>query len=359
MSHHIDTMAYVGETPWHKLGTKVPELISPEEFVKLAGLDWTVEAVPLFADLAGQAVPVEGYSALMRSTDRRVYGVAQRFRPFQNAEIFEFFGEFVRANRLTIETGGSLKDGELVWALARAEEEAEIVPGDRVQRYYLLINSHKPGVAFRYMECQTRVVCWNTLQIALSERQAFKIKHNGADFEQYREKIAEDLKLADDASRFEESVEFAREFTKVRMTEASNREFIGELAGWTVLEAATKAHDARQQALFTGGNLLDGILAAHDAGASITREQFVSDTQRELSRTGKAILDAIIDAPGSGMVGSAGTLWGTLNGVTYWADHEKGGGLEKRAASVVTGSRGNYKARAYKQALQIAGRAGA
>jgi hypothetical protein len=65
----VAQIAYAGDVPWHGLGTKVPNDLTPEQMLDAAGLNWTVEKVPAYANVAGQNVAI-GQSALVRSMDR-------------------------------------------------------------------------------------------------------------------------------------------------------------------------------------------------------------------------------------------------------------------------------------------------
>lgn len=180
MSHKVETMAYVGEKPWHGLGI---ELATPpatiQEAIKAAGLDWTVNRVQLQLPNGTQ---VERW-AVLRSSDSRVLGtVGTDWRPIQNAKAFEPLQPFVAAKQATIETAGSLFDGARVWMLLKINRpDAVIVPSadDRVSKYILAANGHDGTLAFTLGITPIRVVCNNTLSAALGRgaRTHFKIRH--------------------------------------------------------------------------------------------------------------------------------------------------------------------------------------
>ena len=99
MAHNVETMAYAGEVPWHGLGKQVPSDLSPEQMLKAAELDWTVEKVPAFATIAGKKQNV-GWSALVRSSDDRILDVvSDEWNPIQNHEAFNFFEEYCQIGR--------------------------------------------------------------------------------------------------------------------------------------------------------------------------------------------------------------------------------------------------------------------
>lgn len=89
MSANVETMFYVREKPWHGLGKMVQEAPTSAEALKLAGLDWTVEARDMW--LNGGYEPIPGYKANVRSSDNKVLGVvSNKYRIVQNAEAFAF-----------------------------------------------------------------------------------------------------------------------------------------------------------------------------------------------------------------------------------------------------------------------------
>ena len=106
MAHELEMVngkvcfAYAGEVPWHGLGVKVPADLTPEQMLEKAGLDWEVEKIPAFAEVAGEKIDV-GKSALVRTSDNRVLDVVGNdWNPLQNAEAFEFFNDFVMAGEM-------------------------------------------------------------------------------------------------------------------------------------------------------------------------------------------------------------------------------------------------------------------
>jgi hypothetical protein len=138
MAHELEIvngqaqMAYVGEVPWHGLGTKVPADLTPDQFMTTAGLDWTVDKENM-TTTSGVVVP--GKQALVRSSDNKVLDVVGTgWNPVQNSEAFEFFNDYVMAGDMEMHTAGSLKGGQMVWALAKMEQYksmAEFLGGKR------------------------------------------------------------------------------------------------------------------------------------------------------------------------------------------------------------------------------------
>jgi len=173
MAHELEMidgkaqMAYVGELPWHGLGTKVEYELSPDQFQKVAGLDWTVEKQPL---VTATGVPIKNKEALVRTSDNTVLDVVGKgWNPVQNSEAFEFFQEYCMSGDMEMHTAGSLKDGQMVWALAKTKESFELFNGDVTDNYFLFTNPHQFGKAINIRMTPIRVVCNNTLTLSLSQ----------------------------------------------------------------------------------------------------------------------------------------------------------------------------------------------
>lgn len=166
MAHEFESGFLVKEAAWHKLGTVIKEAPSVEEGIRLAGLDWNVRLENLFLKDGRAATP----RAVLRETDNKILGYAgPSWTPLQNTEAFSFFNDFLETNEVELETAGSLKGGEKIWVLAKIKNaEGEIFKGDKIQRYFMLSNSHKAGVAVSVGFTDIRIVCKNTL--ALAER---------------------------------------------------------------------------------------------------------------------------------------------------------------------------------------------
>ena len=149
MAHELEimengeaSMAYVGEVPWHGLGKRVPADLSPEQMLKAANLDWTVQKVPLFYNVESGPVMTNA-RALVRSTDQKLLTVvSEAWKPVQNIEAFEFFNDFVQAGDMEMHTAGSLRDGKMVWAMAQIKESFELFGGDKVDGYLLFRQHH-------------------------------------------------------------------------------------------------------------------------------------------------------------------------------------------------------------------------
>jgi phage/plasmid-like protein (TIGR03299 family) len=167
MAHEIETMAYAGQTPWHGLGVKVLPDLTPAQMMDEAGVNWRVKRVPAYAEIDGQRIPV-GRSALVRESDNSVLDVVgDDWNEFQNEDAFNFFNEFVEAGNCEMHTAGSLKSGRMVWALARIKDTVSFGNGDTAEPYFLFSNPHAYGKSIDVRLTAIRVVCNNTLTLAL------------------------------------------------------------------------------------------------------------------------------------------------------------------------------------------------
>lgn len=176
MAALVENMVYTSEKPWHGLGTKVEEAPTSADALRLAGLDWNVEQKNIQL-CGGSKVP--GYKANVRSTDGKVLGVvSDRYRIVQNADAFEFTDSIIGGD-VRYETAGSLNGGKKIWLLAKLPE-TEIV-GDKTEPYLCFSNTHDGSGAVRVCMTPIRVVCNNTLNLALdSAKRAWSVRHTGS-----------------------------------------------------------------------------------------------------------------------------------------------------------------------------------
>lgn len=176
MAANIETMFYTRKKPWHGLGTMVMEAPESKEALRLAGLDWKVLQEPVYTE---KEELIQGYKANVRDSDRKVLGVVtDRYKVIQNEEAFAFtdalLGEGVR-----YETAGALQDGRRVWLLARLPREY-IIMGDRITPYMVFSNTHDGSGAVKTALTPIRVVCNNTLNLALqSAKRCWSMVHTG------------------------------------------------------------------------------------------------------------------------------------------------------------------------------------
>ena len=164
MPANVETMFSVRETPWHGLGRIIMDAPASREALELAGLDWQVESRNIYS---GTGAMIPGYRANVRSTDDAVLGVvSDRYRIVQNEEAFQFTDDLL-GEGVTYETAGSLQGGKKVWMLARLPRKY-LIAGDQVEPYLVIFNSHDGSSGVKVAMTPIRVVCQNTLNLALN-----------------------------------------------------------------------------------------------------------------------------------------------------------------------------------------------
>lgn len=175
MAANVETMFSTREKPWHGLGTVVEEAPASANALRLAELDWNVVQKDIFTNYG----IVEGYKANVRDTDNQVLGVVTaRYKVIQNIDAFAFTDELL-GEGVRYETAGSLQGGRKVWLLARLPREY-IISGERITPYLVFSNTHDGSGAVRVAITPVRVVCNNTLNLALATAsRSFGMIHAG------------------------------------------------------------------------------------------------------------------------------------------------------------------------------------
>lgn len=176
MSANVETMFFTRVTPWHGLGTRVEEAPGSKEALVLAGLDWKVVQKPIFTE---DGLPVNGFKANIRDRDSQVLGVVtNRYKVVQNEDAFAFTDKLL-GEGVTYETAGSLQDGRRTWILAKLPQRY-IISGDEITPYLVFMNSHDGTGAIKAAMTPVRVVCQNTLNLALSTaKRSWSTNHTG------------------------------------------------------------------------------------------------------------------------------------------------------------------------------------
>lgn len=195
MSANVETMFFVGrQKPWHGLGIQVEGALSSEEALIRAGLNWNVVQRSITTDTG---IQIEGYKANIRDSDDKVLGVVtDRYKIVQNRDAFNFTDDLL-GKGVRYETAGSLQEGRRVWLLAKLPS-AYIVAGDRISPYLVFSNSHDGTGAIKVAMTPIRVVCQNTLNLALSTADRIWTANHTGDIELKLENAKETLIRAED-----------------------------------------------------------------------------------------------------------------------------------------------------------------
>lgn len=221
MSANVESMFSVREKPWHGLGVIIDEAVSSAQALDLAGLNWTVRQEPVI--YKGQD---SGYKMNIRSTDDKVLGVVGgRYKPVQNADAFAFTDELIGGGDVVYETAGSLSTGRRVWMLARMPDT--IILDDVVQPFLCLTNSHDGFGSLKVVMTPVRVVCQNTLNLALQKAtRAWNVRHTG----NIESKMAEAQHTLGLATKYMEAFQQeAEELYKIKIAPADFKELTNTL----------------------------------------------------------------------------------------------------------------------------------
>lgn len=359
MSHELEIvdgkarMVYNGDVPWHALGTDVTGLqLTPQQMLEKSGNDWTVEKIPSYATIRQlidnqaeidkviganekqkrkdriKAVPelVKEWkvqkvqmkaTALVRNTDGKVLDeVTDDWEPVQNHEAMEFFNEFVAAGDMEMETVGSLKGGQVVWGLAKINESFELFKGDRTDGYLLFSNFHKYGHSTTVMLTPIRVVCNNTLTMALGSKVDEMVKYS------HRRKF---------------NPEEAKEM--IGISKAT-------LAAYKDKAAFLGSKKAKDEDIV---EYLKRIMPG-----SVKTDQKGKAPADTLARNAKTVYDYIDVQPGHQY--AAGSWWQPFNAVTFFLDHEISRTQDQRMKQAWYGTHRTMKLKALDLALEYAGK---
>jgi phage/plasmid-like protein (TIGR03299 family) len=327
MAHEIETrngkasMIYVGETPWHGLGTRLTVApSSTAEAIKLAGLDWQIGLER--AQLADGTL-LDRF-AVVRDVDRAVLGVVgMDWEPVQNSKAFEPFDPFVRTGAATIETAGSLRGGRRVWMLAKLNRaDSVIVPksDDRVAKYLLVAIGHDGTLAFRIGYTPIRVVCQNTLSVALNRGEATHVRlmHlSGVN------KAIDNVTAAIEAidARFEEAADMFRALAARQIhNEAELRTYVEAVYNIGKKPAAQR----------TGAELLGDLLAkpANLPKAGALDVDQGGMTKETRSRIMDEVAHLFTNGKGNDLPGVRGTAYAAYNAVTEHLTWHRGGAVK-------------------------------
>lgn len=319
MSHGITQMAYVGKTPWHGLGNRLAPRQPLEVWATQAGMDWSICAAPVrYQAAAGDEQELLAYDdqqVLYRSDTRLALSVvSDRYQIVQPLDALAFFRELTEAADCELESAGTLKEGRRFWALARTGKETALMGTDTVRSYLLLASSCDGTLQTSALHTSIRVVCSNTLALALKDAEAaIKVSHRTA-FD--AQKVKRQLGIV--VTQWDGFMRQMRELAqrKVRDQEAAN--FIRRVLAPETMAMASDAIGPQERAMKRVQALFDG------------------------------------QGKGAELQASKGTAWGLLNAVTEFVDHERRARSDAyRLDSAWFGQGAVIKERALSQALQL------
>lgn len=322
MAHEVESMAYAGDLPWHGLGVKVGDDLKPDEILKAAGLDWSVRSVPSLFKIDGAEYPTGDHSLIRVGKDGEqpvaLSTISEGWHPVQNQEAFEVFSDVVKAGGMKMHTAGSLRDGKVVWALAKMTDHFALFnKRDEIESFCLLVNPHEYGKSVIGTMTAIRVVCMNTLRAALAKKGDVEVKlHHRQKFD--AEKVKQLLQISsENMAKYKEVAEFlaGKKYTPQKLLEYANAVF------------------------------------PHTGAANENTKSKIIRLD-DLSRPAAAVFAAAETSPGSEM--AKGTWWNAFNGVTYLTDHRLGHSAETRLNSAWFGQNKERKSKALDLAVQFA-----
>lgn len=328
MAHLIETMAYAGETPWHLLGTALPPKQPIEVWARTAGMDWTIRETPVryMSEDAGSFEALKAFEeqkVLYRSDTKAALSVvSSRYQVVQPQAVLEFYRDLTEVSGFEMETAGVLKAGRKFWALARTGQHTVLKGADVVDGYLLLATSCDGTLATTVTPTTVRVVCHNTLTLAI----------NGA---------------SSNAIRVPHNTSFDADAIKRQLGIAVSQwdGFMHRMK--TLAERKVKGKESLEYFL----HVLCGPHAGQGDGQQSTPEQTVVPQARAVKR-----MQALYEGQGRGaeLAAAKGTAWGLLNAVTEYVDHERRArSREYRLDSAWFGQGAAIKQRALTHALEL------
>lgn len=326
-----------------------------EQWMQTAGLDWKVQRRKLYMRCQPNDQHAEceiPNHAIVRATDGRVFQVASKdYVPAQNERMLEDFRHCAEAGEMPIEAVGHAKGGAIVWALAKAGDSFTLPGNDRVDSYILFGNSHDGSVSYKGTSTTVRPVCENTLAMALQAvggSHLFSFKHTSQLSEGSKLELRRRMKelMREHSNAMFQFADQAAQLSQAKVqAQTQVRQYILQLVNPGLLNSILE----KTQSVMSAGSLVDSMVAASESSA-VEREL----NEANLGRVGSAILDSIIESPGSALPSAAGTWWGVLNGVTHYVDHVAGKTDDTRLTAAWFGQRAALKQDALGLALRYA-----
>jgi phage/plasmid-like protein (TIGR03299 family) len=289
MAHQIKQMAYVGDAPWHGLGSKLSDNQPIKVWQREAGMDWRIESSAVHFKSAGSGLlaPIHTFpdqKVLYRSdTQEPLSVVSQRYQVVQPNEVLEFYRDLTEVSGYELETAGVLKGGRKFWALARTGQSAALKGRDEIGGYLLLATSCDGTLATTATPTTVRVVCNNTLALSLNgATSAIKVRHNTR-FDPGL--VKKQLGIA--VSRWDDFMYEMRTLAERKVSDKDAERFFSQVLSVTSTDGNAQAKQTNRHAITKAHSLYDG--------------------------RGK----------GAELASAKGTAWGLLNAVTEFVDHEK------------------------------------
>jgi phage/plasmid-like protein (TIGR03299 family) len=304
-------MFYTGEVPWHRLGLHLQNPATAQEAIEAAQLDFKVQLKPVKTTINRKQKIVPNTFATVRTDTQEVLGVVgSRYEPIQNKDAFAFFDSLVGSDEAMFHTAGVLGKGERIWILAKLPDYIRVGKNDMVEKYLLLTNSHDGSAVVRAKLTPIRVVCSNTLSVALQgAEQEVRIRHTPNAIN----KLEEAHKLLGLTNTLYDQL--GTIFNRMALRKVTDKQLL-----YYVKALIPQNPDAKFQT--RNENIREAILELHESGQGA-----------ELSR---------------------GSLWGAYNAATEYSDHvQHSRDANKQLKSIWFGSGEKLKLKAFALAQKM------
>ncbi|QYR52877.1 DUF932 domain-containing protein [Lysobacter soyae] len=315
--HLVESMAYTGDRPWHGLGNKLAPQQSIDDWKRQAGMDWRIEESEVrFISGNGNIGAIHAFpenKVLYRSdTKAPLAVVSNRYKVVQPSEVLEFYRDLTEVGGFELETAGVLRQGRKFWALARTGQSVTLKGRDKVDGYLLLATACDGSLATTAQFTSVRVVCNNTLQIALGDSNgSIKVSHR---------------------SKFN--------------PEVVKRQLGIAVSSWEPFVSRMKALCECPVDPDSVEGLLRRVLTyqAQDIAAPVANEQAIANVRAIYEGGGKGAL----------LASSRGTAWGLLNSVTEFVDfHRRARSADHRREAAWFGQGAQIKQRAWDEVMKL------
>lgn len=344
MAHLIEQMAYVGDTPWHGLGNQLTQNQPIEIWAQQAGMDWRIESsnVSYMAkNERGQSIimPYEEQRVLYRSdTHAPLSVVSQRYQEVQPKEILEFYRDLTEQSGFELETAGVLKGGKKFWALARTGQTAALKGKDVSNGYVLLATACDGTLATTAQFTSIRVVCNNTLAIALkgqsSSAGVVKVPHS-TKFD--AEKVKQQLGIS--VRAWDEHMYEMKQLSQRKVSQHEAAAYFDAVFNNTNLSIADQD---------------DSIIQFYRNVAAQTQNNAITKTEPNGRAMTKVMTMFNGQGRGAGLSSAKDTAYGLLCSITEFVDHERRAmSTDHRLDSAWFGAGAGLKQRGLEQALRM------
>lgn len=341
MAHQIEQMAYVGQTPWHGLGNQLSQNQPIEVWAQQAGMDWRIES----SDVSYMAkndreqsiiMPYEEQRVLYRSdTHAPLSVVSQRYQEVQPKEILNFYKDLTEQSGFELETAGVIKGGKKFWALAKTGQTSALKGKDVSNGYILLATACDGTLATTAQFTSIRVVCNNTLAIALkgqsSSAGVVKVPHS-TKFD--AQKIKQQLGIS--VRAWEDHMYEMKQLSQRKVTQQEAAAYFDAVFNNTNLSQAEQD---------------EGIIQFYRNVANQVESTKTEPNGRAMSK-----VMTMFNGHGRGaeLSSAKDTAYGLLCSITEFADHERRAmSQDHRLDSAWFGAGAGLKQRGLEQALRM------